>query len=144
MIKQQLEQFKWLELEIKELSAQIERLERRLVRPPSCTIKYAEGSAQREEESPDMLIPLIDVLHEQLKKQMHRAIEYLAQLDHFIESIEDSQTRLIFHLRYVNGLNWTQVAWKMGGNTPDSARMTHNRYLAAAKLKKQAVQSKTG
>lgn len=47
----------------------------------------------------------------------------------YISAIGDEVTRRIFTLRYIDGLNWHQVAWRTGGNTADSVRMIHNRYL---------------
>lgn len=54
----------------------------------------------------------------------------LNRLHRYIDSVEDSQMRMILTLRYVNGLNWKQVAYNIGGgNTADSVRMAHNRFL---------------
>lgn len=54
----------------------------------------------------------------------------LNRLHRYIDSVEDSQMRMILTLRYVNGLNWQQVAYNIGGgNTADSVRMAHNRFL---------------
>lgn len=54
-------------------------------------------------------------------------------IEKYIDSIEDSLTRRIFEYRYLKGkvmLSWQAVAFKIGGgNTADSARMLHNRYL---------------
>ncbi len=52
------------------------------------------------------------------------------RLNRYIASVEDAQMRMIFSLRYVNGLNWQQVADHIGGgNTADSVRMSHERFL---------------
>lgn len=56
-------------------------------------------------------------------------IEY-NRLNRYIASVEDSLMRQILELRYVNGLNWTQVAMSIGGNnTADSVRKAHDRFL---------------
>ena len=48
----------------------------------------------------------------------------------WIETIEDPMIRTIMHARYIRGKSWTAVAAAVGGgNTPDSCRMQHNRYL---------------
>ena len=49
--------------------------------------------------------------------------------EEYINSIEDYQTRKMFVLRFIKGLNWIQVAQKVGGNTADSCRMKVKRYL---------------
>ena len=51
------------------------------------------------------------------------------RLERYIATIPDSLTRLLFTLRFVECLRWPQIAKKVKGITPDSARMTVNRYL---------------
>lgn len=48
-----------------------------------------------------------------------------------IYAIKDSQVRLILLLRYVDGMSWRNIAARVGGgNTSDSVRMMHNRFLS--------------
>ena len=57
----------------------------------------------------------------------------LSRLRRYIDSVEDSQMRMILTLRYVNGLKWQQVAFSIGGgNTADSVRLAHDRFLKAS------------
>lgn len=57
-------------------------------------------------------------------------VEY-NRLNRFIAGVDDCLMRQILSLRYVNGLSWTAVALHIGGgNTPDSIRKTHDRWLA--------------
>lgn len=56
-------------------------------------------------------------------------VEY-NRLMRYIDSIPDPLTRQIFTLRFVNGLNWNQVALHVGGgNTGDGVRMHVKRFL---------------
>lgn len=69
-----------------------------------------------------------------LERRMQRRVEELMDVveetNEFIESIDDSLTRQIISLRYVNGLSWGQVANHIGGaNTADSVRKVAVRYL---------------
>lgn len=51
----------------------------------------------------------------------------------YINGIEDAHIRQITTLRYVNGLSWQQIAFRIGGgNTSDSVRKTCMRFLLAA------------
>ena len=54
-------------------------------------------------------------------------------IEEYIDDIGDSLTRRIFEHRYLKGKampSWQSVAFKIGGgNTSDSVRMVHNRYL---------------
>lgn len=52
------------------------------------------------------------------------------EIERFISCISDSQTREIFRLRFLKGLSWVQVAFKIGsGNTEDCCRKRVFRYL---------------
>lgn len=48
-----------------------------------------------------------------------------------IYAVKDSQVRIILLLRYVDGMSWRNIAARVGGgNTSDSVRMIHNRFLS--------------
>jgi hypothetical protein len=56
------------------------------------------------------------------------------RLERYIADIDDSETRSIFKLRFVNGLPWAQVAASIGaGNTPDRVKKVCYRYLRREK-----------
>lgn len=49
----------------------------------------------------------------------------------YIGTIEDSQTRMIFRLRYIHGMAWKEVAAAVGGrNTENSVKSVCYRYIA--------------
>ena len=53
-----------------------------------------------------------------------------ARLERWISDIPDSYLRQIFHYRFIDGLTWQPVAFKVGGgNTSDGVRMACMRYL---------------
>lgn len=50
----------------------------------------------------------------------------------YIQTIEDSRTRMIFRLRFIRGLAWKEVAALIGGkNTESAVKLTCHRYLTA-------------
>lgn len=52
------------------------------------------------------------------------------RLERYINDIDDSRLRMIFKLRFVNGLQWPQVAAHIGGNnTAKSVSKACYRYL---------------
>ena len=56
-------------------------------------------------------------------------VEY-NRLMRFIHTIEDSLTRQILTLRYINSFSWRQVADHIGGgNTEDGVKQAHSRFL---------------
>lgn len=51
------------------------------------------------------------------------------EIEKYINTIEDSKTRQIFIHRYIQNMDWHQVAQIMGYNNEDAPRKTHDRYL---------------
>ena len=128
MTKERLNQFAWLKVEIEELTNRIHRIESALSGRASRIdgMSWLGGTKDFVGD----LIPQLCDLKSQLTTSRSTALDEYAELQAFIASIDDSQIRLIFTLRYIEDLSWHQVAWRLGGNTSDSVRMTHNRYLA--------------
>lgn len=58
----------------------------------------------------------------------------LHKMDLFFSSIEDSQTLLIFELRFKQEYSWEQIAARIGGNnSKDTVKQTCYRYLKKSK-----------
>jgi hypothetical protein len=69
-------------------------------------------------------------LKELLNLNLKKCFYELNRLNRYIESIDDSQMRMIMTLRYVNELSWRQIAFSIGGgNTEDSIKKLAYRYL---------------
>ena len=64
-----------------------------------------------------------------IEKYRHEA----AEVEAFVKGIDDTVTRRIFELMYINGdrrPGWSRVAYLLGGgNTPEGMRKRHNRFL---------------
>ena len=128
MTKESLSQLSWLKLEIEELTTRIRRIEH-VLSGRAARIDGMSWLGGQKDLVGD-LVPQLGDLRDQLTKIRKSAMGEYARLQEFIAQIDDSQIRLIFTLRYMDGLSWHQVAWRIGGNTSDSVRMIHNRYLA--------------
>ncbi|MDP4119640.1 MAG: hypothetical protein Q8876_01080 [Bacillota bacterium] len=69
-------------------------------------------------------------LHATIELNIKRCFYELNRLNIYIQSIDDSEIRQILTLRYINGLEWEQVAANISiYATEDSVRMKHNRFL---------------
>ena len=71
---------------------------------------------------------------EDLKKRIARLESECVQekkiLERYIDTIEDAQTRMIFRLRFIHCMAWSQVAKAIGGrNTANSVKAICYRYL---------------
>ena len=65
-------------------------------------------------------------------EKIKRCTEVKERVCKFIDSIEDSLTRQIFHYRYVKSMPWKRVAYMTGGyNSEESVRKIAERYLKA-------------
>ena len=134
MTKQQLKQLKYLKSEIKVLREQIDNISAGIVSD------VVEGS---ESEFPYVKrrFTITGINYEghqkkakRLKKRLQRRIDdlmdLLEEINRYVESIDDSLLRQIIYLRHVNGLTWDQVAASIGGgNTGESVRKMHDRFL---------------
>lgn len=56
-------------------------------------------------------------------------LELLLKLQNFINSIDDSEQRVVFYLKYVKCMSWTRIALELGMCDEQLARKHHNRYL---------------
>lgn len=71
-------------------------------------------------------------LKETIQSNVRRCFAEYTRLLRFIRGVEDSRMRQILTLRYRNGMTWQRIAMEIGGgNTEDSVRKMHDRFLAA-------------
>lgn len=67
-----------------------------------------------------------DKLAEFEKKQLYM----IQEVDDFINHVDDPRIRRILRYKYLDDMNWVQVACNMGGkHTADSCRMACNKFL---------------
>lgn len=48
------------------------------------------------------------------KQELSRLQKEADDIKHWIEGIEDGQTRWVFQMRYIQGMSWARIAKKMG------------------------------
>ncbi len=133
MTKQELSQLYWLNREIEEDKRRLAELEAASM---GCTSKIAGlphvgGNGDKVGDLAVLIAEQRDLIQAKVKQSL---IEY-NRLNRYIESIPDAQIRQILSLRYVNGFSWQQVAASIGGgNTKDSVRKIHDRFLKLSVL----------
>lgn len=124
MTAERLKQFRHLKKEIEDLEQRISR---------SQVTDVVSGSDRRFPYTQHhVAITGIDqrALRRLRRKQQQCRMEY-DEIAMWIDSIEDSQLRMIFRARYLDGYSWIRVAHEIGGdNKKDSVRKAHDRYLA--------------
>ncbi|MHB9925505.1 RNA polymerase subunit sigma-24 [Clostridium botulinum] len=134
MNKEELKQLRYIRSEIEVIKKQISDLDYTVatdkVRGSSSHFPYVQRS---------FTITGVDFLEynrkaERLRRKLNKRIKELIDLvektNEFIEDIEDSLTRQIISLRYINGLTWEEVAANVGGGTTtESVRKVAERFL---------------
>ena len=136
MNKNQLRQLRHLKSEIRLLKQQIDNLESEIVtdrvRGSDVEHPYIEKTYIIRGLAYDRR--KIKRLKEKLQRRVDDLIDLVVEINEYIETIDDSLLRQIITLRHVNGLTWDQVAASIGGgNTGDSVRKMHDRFLKGVK-----------
>lgn len=134
MDKEQLKQIRYLKNEIKILKKQIEDLDYTIsidsVRGSNPSFPYTQRSFTIEGIDCEEYNRKIRRLQRKLNRRAEELLDLVEETNDYIENIDDSLIRQVITLRYINGLTWEQVAAHIGGgNTADSVRMMHNRFL---------------
>lgn len=130
MTKEQLGQYKCLCLEIKELENRLNNLKRQEVSDKviasASDFPYNQYQLKIQGYEDDKYIQKIRV---RLLRRIRRCKKLRLEIEEFIDGIEDSRTRLVFQLRYIEGKSWVYISRQLGSSNESYARMIHNRYL---------------
>jgi len=128
MHKKELSQLYFLNREIEEQQRQLEELESLA---KSCTSRitgmpHARGVVDKLALYAAEIADLRGLVDLNLKKCFYE----LNRLNRYINSVDDSQMRMILSLRYINGLPWDQVAASISCClSGESVRKAHDRFL---------------
>lgn len=109
------------ERELKELRASVNSLTQEISDMPR--------SPNSKDKMSDYISRIVD-LEKMIELNLERKQIEKKRIMAFIESIDDSRIRLIFHYRFIKNLHWVEVAKLVSPyETADSARMATKRYL---------------
>ncbi|MDO9565232.1 MAG: hypothetical protein Q7J15_00580 [Candidatus Desulfaltia sp.] len=112
MNKKELSQLYYLNREIEEQQRRLEELE---CLATSCTSRITgmprtPGVADKLAKYVAEIVDLRGLIDLNIKKCFYE----LNRLNRYINSVEDSQMRMILSLRHINGLSWLQIAHSIG------------------------------
>ncbi len=128
MHRKELSQLYYLNREIEEQQRRLQELE---ALATSCT-SWITGMPKNKgitDKLADYVAEIAD-LKGLIDLNIRKCFYELNRLNRYINTIDDSQMRMIFSLRYINGLCWQQIAHSIGGgNTADSVRKAHDRFM---------------
>jgi hypothetical protein len=127
LTKRELSQLYYLKKEIANQQKRIEELE---ALAQKCTsqitgLPHVVGVSDRVGKYTSELSDLRNLLDLNIKKCFFE----LNKLDRYIQSVPDSDMRLILTLRYVQNLNWQKIAFYLNYQDESVVRKRHNRYF---------------
>lgn len=126
----EMSQLYYLNREIEHLQRQLEELECLAEGTTQVITGMPHGSGTSDKVG-RYAVRIAD-LRSMIDNRKARCWDELHRLNAYIDGVEDSLTRQILTLRYVNGMSWQQVADSVGGaNTEDSVKKICYRYLSA-------------
>ncbi len=132
MTKKELSQLYYLKKEIKEQQRRIAELETAATK---CTANISgmpsgKGISDKVGQYAAQIADLKAILDLNLKKSFYE----LNKLTRYIESIEDSEMKLIFSFRYIQNMSWYEISKNLGSLGDGSTeRKKHNRFLKVSR-----------
>lgn len=130
MTVKDMSQLYYLNREIEHLQRQLEELECLAEGTTQVITGMPHGSGTSDKVG-RYAVRIAD-LRSMIDNRKARCWDELHRLNAYIDGVEDSLTRQILTLRYVNGLSWQQVADSVGGaNTEGAVKQSAYRYLKA-------------
>ncbi|NLD18834.1 MAG: hypothetical protein GX663_01105 [Clostridiales bacterium] len=129
MNKKELSQLYYLNREIEEQQRRLRELES-LATSCNCRITGMPHGSGVNDRIGNYIAEILD-LKELIDLNIRKCFYELNRLNRYIQTIEDCQIRQILSLRYINGFNWRQIAYSLGGNnTEDSVKKMAYRFIA--------------
>lgn len=93
-------------------------------------LSYGAGISDKTGRIAAEIADLKAIISAKIEQTMHER----SRLERYIADIDDSLTRQIFALRFVDGLSWRQIAFSIGGgNTEENVRQICCRYIKSKK-----------
>lgn len=129
MTLKELSQLYYLNREVEMDQKRLEELEWAAVPGSPVISDMPTGSHSNNSKVEELAAEITDLKAIIAAKQI-QCIHERQRLERYICGIPDSETRMIFTLRFINGLPWSQVAACIGvGNTSDRVKKVCYRYL---------------
>lgn len=133
MTKKRLEQYSSIKAEVAELKAKIKAREK-----SQLTDTVTGSSPEYPFTKHTVTIKGVDygsdLLTQRLKEKEYLLDEECAYIEKWLDTVEDSLIRLIVRMKYIEGMSWPQVSYKLAHDhkldyAPDALRMRAERYM---------------
>ena len=143
MTKKELSRYFWLRHEINRQKERLRMLEDKMQRETvtvvDCGVQYRNGKAKacRMEgiAETDTAVPaMIIVLQQEIKESIRKAETCAAEIESYIQGVEDPRLREILRCRFIDCLDWDHVG-VVNYIAPDYARQLVYKHLNSGKIK---------
>ena len=130
MTKKELEEIRWIQQDIE----RVEMILDELTAKAEPKIRQIDGMPFRNannitDPTGDLAVE-IDYYLEELRAYKVRILRKKAEVELWLNDLDDNLLKQIIHLRCVELKQWEDIAIKVGGgNTADSCRMYYNRHI---------------
>ena len=129
MTNEMLSEAFYLEQEIDQWKNQLKRLKDASMTPELSMDREKVSGGKLSDHTADLATEIAD-LERKIRKKVYELTRLKNRIAEYIMGIEESQTRLIFHLRVYDLMTWNAIADKIGGmNSEDSVKKRYYRYL---------------
>ncbi len=129
MTLRELSQLYYLNREIERDKRELERLKWESVSPRAQRMTGMPHGSGYENIMEQKIAAIAD-LEGLICAKMTQCIYERNRLERYIADIPDSLTRQIFALRFINGMSWVQIAFRVGGgNTSEGVRKRVYRHI---------------
>lgn len=128
MTKKELNQIYYLNKEIKMYTKRLNELRNKSVVGGQKITGMPIGSGISDNVT-DIAVNVLELERLIKLKKEQCELEHI-KITRYINGVDDSLMRLILSYRYINNFTWNKIATYIGGgNTADSIRMLHHRFL---------------
>ena len=128
MTKEQLEQYTSIKEEIKELEAELDKRKSPvsdIVTGSMEDYPYTQHSITIQGLSSDTYSLDFKLTYKKIQLEQQRA-----EIENFLDSVQDSETRRIIRLKYIKNMTWTQVAMRLGKRDEGTPRKKLEKFLS--------------
>lgn len=126
LTRSELSQYYWVGKEIKQLENQLIKLEGKEYKPINLT------GMPRGSDISDLVGKLATdraELYEMLSLKVRELMIARKRVERFINSVEQSEIRMILRYRHIDCLTWQRIAFKMGWHDEQIPRKKYNKYF---------------
>lgn len=137
MTKEQLKQYRQMELERRQLRELLDELEAAMYSPKAQKLTGMPGAASRSNDTMDNLVAKHAAIEERYRRKIAELSDQLAEIEAAIDPLPPLE-RTLLRARYIEGMTWEAVCCKIGYSWQQTHRL-HARALQHLRTEEDKV-----